>query len=55
MKLAYNSIGEIGAIALAKALQSGKCMVGLQIDLGVNNVGDRGEIAITEALQSGQW
>ncbi len=49
-----NDIAAEGAKAIAASLQSGKCLAGLNIDLGFNKVGVEGEKAIADALQSGK-
>ena len=50
---ADNRIGDAGAVALAKALESGKCLL-TSLDLRHNIIGRAGAAALAKALESGQ-
>jgi hypothetical protein len=53
LHLNNNSIGDLGAILLASALQSGECSL-TTLDLSPNKIGNTGAVALGKALRSGK-
>ena len=49
LHLSYNTIGDIGAVAIAEALKNNNALISL--DLDGNNIGDIGAVALAEALK----
>merc|ERR1712196_648903 len=46
-----NSIGDAGALAVSKALESGNCKL-TSLNVGWNRIGDAGALAVSKALES---